>query len=113
MCFDGQIIFISNYPIPLGEERFKRRITHTYVDHVMYSCTGCIPPYIPDNQLGLFDINGDQIMQQLETANNSQFTLDISDENAHDAEPRLSRYISTGLNNIMTDEEIEQLFEAM
>jgi hypothetical protein len=76
----------------------------------MYKFTGCNPDYIPNNQQGLFDVNGDQLLIDIDqTANN--FTLDISDENAHDMDTHISRFVSTGLNNIMTDEELEAFFE--
>lgn len=102
LYFTGQFIFISNFPVPPNEERFTRRIKHHYINHKMYECQGCYPDFIPDNQLALFDINDEQV------------TLDLSDENAnHGSTPRVSRFISTGLNNILTDEEIEQLFDSM
>jgi hypothetical protein len=98
--YTGQFIFISNYPIPIGEERFQRRIKHHYINHKIYECKGCRPDYIPDNQLGLFDINGDQLMLDLDEMG-ANFTLDISDENANDGQqPRISRFISTGLSEI-------------
>jgi hypothetical protein len=110
--YTGQFIFISNFPIPIGEERFTRRIKHHYINHKIHECTGCHPDYIPDNQQGLFDINGDQLMLDLDLMAHD-FTSDISDEQANDASgPRVSRFISTGLNNIMTDEEIEQFFDS-
>jgi hypothetical protein len=62
-------------------------------------CTGCAPNYIPDNQLGLFDLDGQQLLIDLER-DAANFTLDLSDENARD-----------GLNNIMTPQEIEEFFE--
>lgn len=78
---------------------FNRRVTQINFGHRMYECTGCAPNYIPDNQLGLFGLDGQQLLIDLER-DPANFTLDLSDENARD-----------GLNNIMTPQEIEEFFE--
>jgi len=98
----AKFIFISNYPIPTKYPMFSRRIQHLYIDHAMHTCTGCGPPYIPDNQLGLFDVNGEQILIDLQNNSlneNPNFTLDLSDENAHD-------------QFILTPEEIDSFFSS-
>jgi hypothetical protein len=73
-----------------------------------YSRQPYVPPAIPDNQLGLFDINGEQMLIDL-AAHSPTFTLDLSDENAGTS----SRFGDIGLDNIINDEEIEQFLETM
>jgi len=93
--FEGQIVFISNYPIPVGRKEFP----------------GCTPNYIPDNQLGCFDMNGDELLIDLDQAAQN-FILDLTEENAHDGQVHVSRFVNTRLNNIVTHDEIEQFFES-
>ncbi len=80
---------------------FSRQINYTHVYHKMYDCKGCRPNYIPDNQHGLFDIDGKQLLIDLSQAVQN-FTLDLSDENARDG--------MDGLNSIMTPEESRAIF---
>ncbi len=101
-----RFIFTSNYPIGSAYPMLQRRVTYIHVCHKMYDCRGCRPDFIPDNQLGLFDIDGEQFLNELALVNDTNFTLDISDEQARSSPP-------DGLHNIMTTEEINQMFEAM
>lgn len=108
----AQFIFTSNFMIPTNYDMFRRRVTYIDVTHKTFECTGCMPAYIPpqtipDNQLGLFDLEDEQIMIDLMNSMEEPVN-DISDENAGD----VSRFMETGLDNIMTDEEIEAFFEA-
>jgi len=119
MSINAKFIFTSNYEIGINYPMFARRVTYFYICHKLYECAGCRPNYlppaptallpihdIPDNQLGLFDIDGNEIFQELDLITNPNFTLDISDENARSSPP-------DGLHNIMTQEEIDAMFEAM
>jgi hypothetical protein len=108
----AKFIFVSNQPIPPEYPMFRRRVQHIYVDHSTFDCSGCRVDYTRDNQLGLFDIDGEQIMVALEEAANN-FKLDINDENTNLDGPRVSRFIHIGLDNVMSDDEIERFFEAM
>lgn len=102
----AKFIFTSNYNIGNFYNMFLRRVKVFEVSHQLYSCAGCNPDYIPDNQLGLFDISGGQMLIDLENFNGySNFTLDLSDENARDG--------FDGLSNIMTTEEQERFFDSM
>jgi len=102
----AKFIFTSNFNVSTNYNMFLRRIKYIYIEHKMYDCTGCQQPFIPDNQLGLFDLNGDQILIDLSTEMDPNFTLDISDENAHDP------FDLDGLNNILTREEQQRLFDS-
>jgi hypothetical protein len=103
----AKFIFTSNFTIGSAYSMFNRRIEYIHVCHKMYDCHGCRPDYIPNNQLGLFSLNGEQLLVDLSLQNNTDFTLDLSDENARQGPP------SDGLHNIMTQEEIEKFFDTM
>jgi hypothetical protein len=98
----ARFIFTSNFSIPELFKIFERRMSVIDVEHFMWNSGGCRTSYIPDNQLGLFDLSDEQLIEQLDIMA-QDFTLDlISDEYTRQgaSSPDLG-----GLDNIMIREK--------
>jgi hypothetical protein len=64
----AKFIFTTNYNIGFNYNMFERRVNYHHVCYKMYDCRGCRPNFIPDNQQGLFSIDGEQLFIDLSEA---------------------------------------------